>query len=254
MNAVWLILMVVLLIILAGICVVQWRTIKRMKKKEEELKEELEESDMSIMLSQIQPHFLYNSLSAIRELCILDSQKAQKALEEFSAFLRGNMDSVKSKVPVHFSRELEHVKHYLHLEQIRFGDDLHIEYDIQEEDFYLPTLTIQPIVENAVKYGVGNKEEGGTVRIETKKENGKIVITIRDDGVGFDVDEIEHIPVQKDGRTHIGLSNVKHRLEKMVNGTMTIHSRKETGTVVQIILDAKQNEKQQFHGDKVCRY
>lgn len=244
MNSVWLILLLLLIAILAVACILQQRTIKQLKDRQKELEEELEDSDMSIMLSQIQPHFLYNSLSAIRELCIVDSAMAQKALEEFSAFLRGNMDSVKSKVPVHFSRELEHVKHYLHLEQIRFGEDLHIEYDIQEDDFYLPTLTIQPIVENAVKYGVGNKEEGGTVRIETRKENGKIVITITDDGVGFDVDEIEHIPVQKDGRTHIGLSNVKHRLEKMVNGTMTIHSRKETGTVVQIMLDAKQNEKQ----------
>lgn len=149
------------------------------------------------------------------------------------------MDSLKSKVPVPFSRELEHVRHYLHLEQIRFGEDLKVEYDIQEEDFFLPTLTIQPIVENAVKYGVGNKEEGGTVRIATRREEDRIVITVQDDGIGFDVDEIEHIPVQKDGRTHIGLSNVKHRIERMVNGTMTIHSRKETGTVVEITLSAE---------------
>lgn len=229
-------------IILSGLlllCLAQWFQIRKMKKREEELEEKLKQTDMSIMLSQIQPHFLYNSLSAIRELCLEEPEKAPRALEEFSAFLRGNMDSLRSKVPVHFSRELEHVKHYLHLEQIRFGEDLHIIYDIQEEDFFLPTLTIQPIVENAVKYGVGNKEEGGTVWISTCREKEKIVITIRDDGIGFDADEIEQIPVQKDGRTHIGLSNVKHRLEKMVNGTMTIHSRKETGTVVRITLDAE---------------
>ncbi len=243
MNSTWIILLAVFVVLLLAVCARQYYIIKQLREKEIKQKELLEESDRSIMLSQIQPHFLYNTLSAIRELCIVDSQMAQKALEEFSAFLRGNMDSLESKVPVHFSRELEHVRHYLHLEQIRFGDDLHVEYDIQEEDFYLPTLTIQPIVENAVKYGVGNKEEGGTVCIKTKKENGKIVITICDDGVGFDVDEIEHIPVQKDGRTHIGLLNVKHRLEKMVNGTMTIHSRKESGTVVRIILDAEQSEK-----------
>ena len=142
-------------------------------------------------------------------------------------------------MPVPFSREMEHVKHYLHLEQIRFGDDLHVEYDIQEDDFFLPTLTIQPIVENAVKYGVGNKEEGGTVWIESHREGKQIIIIVRDDGIGFDVDEFEHIPIQKDGRTHIGLSNVKHRIEKMVNGTMTIHSRKETGTVVKITLNAE---------------
>lgn len=221
------------------ICILQQLYICSLKKQKEKLEEERRQTDMSVMLSQIQPHFLYNSLSAIRELCVENPGMAREALEEFSAFLRGNMDSLKSTVPVHFSRELEHVKHYLHLEQIRFGDDLRIVYDIREDDFFLPTLTIQPIVENAVKYGVGNKEEGGTVWIETCREQGQIIITIRDDGVGFDADEIEQIPAQKDGRTHIGLSNVKHRLETMVNGRMTIHSRKETGTVVQIFLKAE---------------
>lgn len=232
-------ILIIAVVLLLCICMIQGYQIVKSKKKEKELEERLRETDISIMLSQIQPHFLYNSLSTIRELCIVDPQKAPKALEEFSAFLRGNMDSLKSKVPVPFSRELEHVKHYLHLEQIRFGEDLKVEYDIQEEDFFLPTLTIQPIVENAVKYGVGNKEEGGTVRIATRREENRIVITVQDDGVGFDVDEIEHIPVQKDGRTHIGLSNVKHRIERMVNGTMTIHSRKESGTVVEITLSAE---------------
>ena len=225
--------------VLICFCLWQGWQIAILKKRKRELEECLNETDMSVMLSQIQPHFLYNSLSAIRELCMEDPKNAQRALEEFSAFLRSNMDSLKSKVPVPFSRELEHVKHYLHLEQIRFGEDLHVEYDIQEDDFFLPTLTIQPIVENAVKYGVGNKEEGGTVWIETKREKDSIVITIRDDGIGFDVDAIEHMPVQKDGRTHIGLLNVKHRIEKMVNGTMTICSRKETGTVVEITLKAE---------------
>ena len=227
---------IIVWILLACLCIWQGCQIIILKKREKELYERLKETDISIMLSQIQPHFLYNSLSTIRELCIEDPKKAQEALEEFSSFLRGNMDSLRSKVPVPFSRELAHVKHYLHLEQIRFGDELHVEYDIREDDFFLPTLTIQPIVENAVKYGVGNKEEGGTVWIETRRDGDQIVITIRDDGIGFDVDEIEHIPIQKDGRTHIGLSNVKHRIEKMVNGTMTIRSRKETGTEVKITL------------------
>lgn len=231
-----------LLICFLVLCIFQQIRICKLKKKEKMQENALKQSDVSIMLSQIQPHFLYNSLSAIRELCIEDPQMARKALEDFSAFLRGNMDSLRSTVPVPFARELEHVRHYLYLEQIRFGDDLKIEYDIQEEDFFLPTLTIQPIVENAVKYGVGNKEDGGTVCIETRREKNHIIITVRDDGIGFDVDEIDQIPVQKDGRTHIGLSNVKKRLETMVNARMTIHSRKESGTVVQIILDSDRRQ------------
>ena len=111
MNVIWIILLAVFVVLLLAVCVRQYFIIRQLREKEIKQRELLEESDRSVMLSQIQPHFLYNTLSAIRELCVVDSQMAQKALEEFSAFLRGNMDSLESKVPVHFSRELEHVRH-----------------------------------------------------------------------------------------------------------------------------------------------
>lgn len=119
MDSGWMIGTAILIIGLVGMCVIQCFQNRKLKEKNREMEEQLRETDMSIMLSQIQPHFLYNSLSAIRELCLEDPEEAPRALEEFSSFLRGNMDSLRSKVPVPFSRELEHVKHYLHWN--RFG-------------------------------------------------------------------------------------------------------------------------------------
>lgn len=210
---------------------------RRIKEKEIELTQ----MNTAIMLSQIQPHFLYNSLSSIQAMCQENPQKAKEALVEFSKFLRGNMNSLSSKTLIPFSQEMEHVKHYLNLEQLRFGEKLKIQYDIQVEDFYLPPLTIQPIVENAVKYGVGESEDGGTVTIKTREKEDKIVITVEDDGIGFDMSNIGYIPMRDEGRQHIGLMNVRKRICQMVDGDVLLHSKKNQGTSVRIIVSKKKS-------------
>lgn len=199
------------------------------------LQAEMEKSKTAIMLSQIQPHFLYNSLSAIRELCRQDPDEAREALCLFTTYLRGNMDSLKSEHPVHFSKELSHIETYLKLEKMRFGDDLKIVYDIQEDDFFLPSLTVQPLVENAVKHGVCSREDGGTVTLHTHREKGKIFITITDDGVGFDTTE-------EIGPQHVGIWNVQNRLRSMSRGTLQIESTPAVGTVVTITLPVQEGE------------
>lgn len=194
-------------------------------------KVELEESRISIMLSQIQPHFLYNSLSSISYLCEIDPMAAQKAINDFSDYLRGNMDSLKLTKPIPFDKELEHIRIYLSLEKLRFDDELHIVYDIQTTGFRLPALTVQPLVENAVRYGVSKKEGGGTVTIATREHEDYIEIIVSDDGVGY-----EQNAVQEDGRTHVGIDNVRSRLAAMVDGIMEISSVKDVGTKVTIKL------------------
>lgn len=198
----------------------------------EKLKRELEESRISIMLSQIQPHFLYNSISAIQALCSRQPMRAKDALGEFALYLRGNINSLSSSEPIPFSKELQHVESYLALEKMRFEDDLNIVYDIQETDFSIPALTLQPLVENAVKHGVFAREDGGTVTIKTYAEDEKIIIAVIDDGIGFDTENIE-----ADDRIHVGIKNVKSRLEKMVYGDMVIESVVGKGTTAKIILD-----------------
>ena len=209
-------------------------------KRDDKLMEQRAEAKNNALLSQIQPHFLYNSVGTIQYYCEEQPGLAREAIDEFATFLRGNLDSVMSKVPIYFADEMKHVNAYLHLEQMRKKNKLKVIYHLEEEDFFLPALTIQPVVENAVKYGIASKENGGTVTISTKREENQIVITIQDDGIGMNVDQIEDIPTKKDGRTHVGLLNVKKRLENMVEGKMEIHSTKEAGTVVNIIIPQNQ--------------
>jgi len=120
---------------------------------------------VAIMLSQIQPHFLYNALSVIQDLCHGKAPEAEQAAVEFSEFLRGNLDSLQADSPIPFEQELRHTQNYLSLEKKRFGDNLRVEYEIGATDFFIPALTLQPIVENAVRNGVMRQEEGGTVRV-----------------------------------------------------------------------------------------
>ena len=190
---------------------------------------ELSEGRMAIMLSQIQPHFLYNSFVAIKQLCDINPKAAKDAVTEFSDYLRGNLDSLTLKTLILFNKELKHIENYLALEKRRFGDKLKIVYDFKAQDFMLPALTLQPIVENAVRYGVTKKEEGGTVIIETSETETHILIKISDDGVGFNLEE-----VKQDGRSHIGIENVRNRLSAMCNGTLRIESEIDVGTTATI--------------------
>lgn len=190
---------------------------------------ELAEKKIAIMLSQIQPHFLFNVLGSIEWLCETAPAKAQEATDELARFLRGNMDSLKSTKPIPATRELEHVRCYLNLERIRFGSHLQVEYDIGPTDFFLPALSLQPLVENAVRHGVTKREEGGTIRLLTSQTVSHYLVTIQDDGVGFDP-----AAPKKDGRDHVGIENVRSRLAAQCGGSLSICSRPGVGTVAQM--------------------
>ena len=197
----------------------------------QQLQKELYESRVAIMVSQIQPHFLYNSLTSIAMMCSINPETAQEATITFAEYLRGNMDSLKQKMPVPFTKELEHLKKYLYIEKLRFGEDLNIEYDIQATDFMLPQLSIQPLVENAVKHGVGMKREGGTVTIATRETETAYEVIVSDDGVGFDTETVKN-----DGRSHVGMDNVRRRLDEMCGGKVEITSQIGQGTVSRVII------------------
>ncbi len=197
-----------------------------------QLKEaELLESQISVMLSQIQPHFLYNALTAIDDLIITRPADARKAIMDFSSYLRKNMDSLSQKELIPFEQELEHTAQYLRLEKLRFGDRLDIDYSIGTKDFKLPVLTLQPIVENAVRYGVTKRRDGGTVSISTLETSGNFLIVVRDNGAGFDTGSIPN-----DGRSHLGIANVTSRLKAMCGGEIRIGSTAGEGTEVIILI------------------
>ena len=192
---------------------------------------QLEESRISIILSQIQPHFLYNALLVIQELCVVNPKEAEQATIEFSKFLRGNLDSLNTDKPIPFSKELQHTKYYLALEQKRFGKKLRVEWNLHTTSFMIPVLTLQPIVENAVRYGVTKKSGGGTVRITAEELDDFFKIIVEDDGIGFDM-----YKSKEDGRSHIGITNVKKRLKDMCGGNLIIESKENVGTTATIIL------------------
>ena len=196
-----------------------------------QLEKELEDSRISAMLSQMQPHFLYNVLNSIYQLCEIDVKKAQDAIEKFSDYLRNNMASLEQKEPISFEEEYRHVQTYLALEKIRFPSTLWVAEDIQAVRFKVPPLTVQVLVENAVKHGVTKKRGGGTVTIATRELPDCWQITVADTGRGFDPDHYD-----QDGKPHFGLRNVRERLRLMAGGTLTIVSAPGQGTTAEIRL------------------
>ena len=195
--------------------------------KQKEL--ELAQSRIASMTSQIQPHFIHNALAAVKSMIRIDPDLAAETIAEFSDYLRSNIDSLSNTQPVSFDKELNHVETYLSIERKRFRDKLNITYDITERNFYLPALSIQPIVENSVRHGItSRKESGGSINISVHEINDDIVITVTDDGAGFDTNqaanEQEHI--------NVGIQNVRTRLAAMVGGTLDVQSEIGTGTTV----------------------
>ncbi|MGN0131549.1 MAG: sensor histidine kinase [Lachnospiraceae bacterium] len=216
-----------LYVILTGVIRIIGYMEQERKLKEQEA--ELASNRISIMLSQIQPHFLYNSLNSIYHLCAKDPDKAREAISNFSDYLRANLDSLTYAAAVPFERELQHVRIYLSLEKMRFDEGLNIQYEIETTDFLIPALTVQPLVENAVKHGIGKKPEGGTVKIATQECRDYFEVTISDDGVGYDENAVT------DGqRCHVGIENVRNRLWQMCRATLEIKGEKDKGTVAKI--------------------
>jgi len=197
------------------------------------LENELLQNQISIMLSQINPHFLFNALVAIQELCLINPETASETVADFSRYLRGNMDSLSINKPIPFEKELQHVEAYLSIEKKRFDDRLNIAYDIKARDFYIPVLSLQPIVENAVRHGVNRREEGGSVKVSTHETETEAIITVTDDGVGFDAGRVPKHG-KHDERSHVGIENVRSRLVSMCGGSLTIQSEPGVGTTAVI--------------------
>ncbi len=211
-----------LLFILVNIQFEHEITLRKQEKKLAELR-------IDIMLSQIQPHFLYNVLTGIRTLCEMDPIRAGESIGTFSKFLRANMESLTNKSPIPFEQELAHTRSYLYLEQQRFEDKLNVIYEINTTAFTIPPLTLQPIVENAVRHGIMKKKDGGILTIRSEETDSAYMVTVIDDGVGFSVEQRKTAEY-----AHIGIENVKNRLNALCGGTIEVQSEPQNGTTVTI--------------------
>ena len=191
------------------------------------LKAELAESRISTMMSQIRPHFIYNTLGSIEQLCEIDPKKAGELVHDFAKYLRGNFGELDNPKPILMSQEMDHVHHYVSIENVRFPD-MTVTFEMNSDDFHIPALTIQPIVENAIKHGLMKLQSGGTIRVVSYESETDYYVSVVDDGVGFDTSLL------LDERKHVGLRNIRERLKAMVNGTIEIESTVGVGTKVLI--------------------
>lgn len=194
---------------------------------------ELSDSKVKLLMGQIQPHFIFNSLLAIQELCTEDPKKAEGAVQDFAVYLRSNLDAMGSTRMIPFTKELEHIRHYLSLEQADPSETFQVEYDLAVQDFCVPPLSVQPIVENAVRHGMAMRDSGGVITIATREDARSYSIIVKDNGYGFDSATQEQME-----RKSVGLDNVRMRLAAQCNGSLEIDSG-EIGTIVKICIPKK---------------
>ena len=180
---------------------------------------------------QMRPHFIYNTMTSIYYLCEQDPMKAQKVTLDFTTYLRKNFNAIAKQDMIPFDEELVHTQAYLAVEQVRFEDTLFIEFHTPHTDFCLPPLTLQPLVENSVKYGVDPENSVPlNITITTSKTKDGSIITIEDTGPGIDNSEENDQP-------HTAIRNIQKRLELMCRGTLTIRNRSQgTGTIATIFI------------------
>jgi two-component system LytT family sensor kinase len=194
-----------------------------------ELKHMANKAEIRALQAQINPHFLFNALNTIISFIRLNPNRARELIINLSTYLRYNLEA--GEKPVDIYRELEQVKAYIEIEKARFGEKLHIIYSIEDNlDVKIPSLIIQPIVENAIKHGILEGKGYGTVTIEIKKVLGENTnIVIEDDGVGISEEIIEKVYESKMEENKIGMSNVHNRL-KYIYGEGLIIERLQNGT------------------------
>ena len=205
------------------------------------LSAELTESRIATLISQIQPHFIYNTLGTIEQLCTTEPEAASKLVRNFSLYLRGNFSELDNAKPIMFSHEMNHVKHYTDIEQVRFPD-MTIQYDLRSVDFLLPALSVQPLVENAIKHGLMGLEEGGIVTISAYETDESYVVEVTDDGIGFDVG------AGYDETKHVGIKNIRARIEAMCGGTLNIESEIGKGTKATLKIPKEATESDSNNG------
>ena len=212
-----------------------WLHLQFVRNHEEDLKAQ---QRIKIMMSQIKPHFLYNTLSTIQVLCHSDPEKAAEVTGNFSSYLRRNLSSLDEPGLIPCEKELEHTQAYVQIEETRFPN-IHVKYDIQDRDFSLPPLTLQPLVENAIRHGVRIRDEG-IIEVITLQLGNCHELLIRDNGVGFDAEAVKTAD-----RSHVGLRNVQSRIESMCGGTMLIDSRVGEGTTIIIRLPVRKENQEE---------
>ena len=200
---------------------------------------ELSDSRVRLMMNQLKPHFIRNSLATIRVITRHDPQKAYDLLYDFTQYLSYNIDSMQGDELTTFDVELRHIREYTNIEQEHMRHRLRMIYEIGPVDFEIPPLSVEPFVENAVKHGVWPRREGGTVWVRSEETDSAYVITVADNGVGYDTQNPPAPAVRGHG---IGMKYAVERIGTMVGGSVHVESEPGRGTTVTIEIPKAEKE------------
>lgn len=203
----------------------------RQQREIAEKEREIAHQRASVMVLQMRPHFIYNTMMSIYYLCKQDSDKAQRVTLDFTTYLRKNFTAIAGENTVPFKDELEHARAYLAVEQAQHEDMLCVDYDTPHISFNVPPLTLQPLVENAVKHSLDPDGEPLHIYVKTRLTDDGDEIIVENNGADFSPAE--------DSEPHIALSNIEQRLKMMCAGKMTITAREGGGTIVKVIIPGK---------------
>jgi len=185
------------------------------------------------MMSQIQPHFIFNALTAIMAIDG-NPEETIESIATFGRYLRENLNTLTEEDVIDFKKEMTHVQVYVDLEQMRFKNKINLQFDLEVMDFKIPSLTVQILVENAIKHGITRQKDGGTIVVTSIEKPDCYLITVQDNGVGFDLEKVEK------ENNHFGLKNIRTRLQILCDGTLTIESKIGTGTKATVCIPKQQ--------------
>jgi sensor histidine kinase YesM len=208
--------------------------IKEIIRKNQQLQSEAKDAEIAFLRAQINPHFLYNVLNTIAELCIDKPRKAEELTLDFAQYLRSSFDFKLFESMTTIEKELELVESYLNIEKARFGDRLCVEYDVDANpDTQIPPLVLQPLVENAIKHGLLPNLRGGTVKICVKKEAADVIsFAVEDNGSGMSEIMREKVLMPHVKTNGIGLWNINQRIKLLYGKSIHIESSEGLGTKV----------------------
>lgn len=195
-----------------------------------EQEQKLSEAKLKLVNQQMKPHFIFNTLTLIRYQCLTAPNDAAQTVSEFSNYLRSLTDYLTEEDCISVETELDIVKNYLRIQSKRFGDGIKVEYDIEETDFDVPPFSIQTLAENAVHHGFKSGQgDKGLIKVSTKRDKNKRIVTVEDNGAGFDVREMEK-------KGSVGIKNTRNRVKIMCGGELTIESEPGKGTRATIVI------------------
>jgi two-component system, LytTR family, sensor kinase len=201
------------------------------------LKDKIMATEMSFLQAQIKPHFLYNALNAIANVCEKDGKTAGKLIIDLAIYLRGSLEFNHLDKKVTIEKELEFVDTYFNIEQARFGQKIQLLKEIAIPlDYPIPVLILQPLVENAVRHGISKKQDGGRVIVRVMKLEDGIGIEIEDDGVGIVAENLVVLLSEERNNQGVGLLNIHHRLLRLYGIGLDISSEVGSGTCVRLVI------------------